>query len=74
MTIHKSQGSEFDVVVIVLPGEESPVLSRELLYTGVTRARKGIWLRCKKNVFDAAVAAKTVRVSGLAAMVRCRKS
>lgn len=40
MTVHKSQGSEFDHVVLVLPDQFSPVLSRELLYTGITRAAK----------------------------------
>ena len=40
LTVHKSQGSEFDRVLLVLPDRESPVLSRELLYTGITRARK----------------------------------
>lgn len=70
MTIHKSQGSEFDDVVIVLPGEKSPVLCRELLYTAVTRARKGIRLWSKREIFDMAVAVKTQRISGLSAMVR----
>ena len=41
MTIHKSQGSEFDRVVVSLPDSDSPVLTRELLYTAVTRARDG---------------------------------
>ena len=40
MTIHKSQGSEFDNVMLVLPEKESPVLTRELLYTAVTRAKE----------------------------------
>ena len=40
LTVHKSQGSEFDRVLLVLPDRDSPVLSRELLYTGITRARK----------------------------------
>ena len=39
MTVHKSQGSEFERVLLILPERESPVLSRELLYTGITRAR-----------------------------------
>ena len=42
MTVHKSQGSEFDEVLIVLPNEPSPLVSRELLYTAVTRARKSV--------------------------------
>ena len=40
MTVHKSQGSEFDEVLLVLPGQAGPILTRELVYTGVTRARK----------------------------------
>jgi exodeoxyribonuclease V alpha subunit len=70
MTIHKSQGSEFDDVVIVLPDEESPFLSRELIYTAITRARKAIWLYSSKDVFMAAVSHKTRRSSGLASMLR----
>ena len=42
MTVHKSQGSEFDEVLLVLPQEPVPVLTRELLYTGLTRARRGV--------------------------------
>jgi ATP-dependent exoDNAse (exonuclease V) alpha subunit len=41
MTIHKSQGSQFDEVVVVLPDEASRLLTRELLYTAVTRASSG---------------------------------
>ncbi|WP_175279419.1 ATP-binding domain-containing protein, partial [Prescottella equi] len=39
MTIHRSQGSQYDVVSVILPGEESSLLTRELLYTAITRAR-----------------------------------
>ena len=39
MTIHRSQGSQYDTVSVVLPGEESSLLTRELLYTAITRAR-----------------------------------
>lgn len=42
MTIHKSQGSEFGRVLMVLPGELSPIMSRELVYTGITRAMSGV--------------------------------
>ena len=44
MTVHKSQGSEFERVLLVLPGEDSPVLTRELVYTGLTRASKEVEL------------------------------
>jgi len=42
MTIHKSQGSEYDHVIVVLPRRQSPLLTRELFYTGVTRAKAGV--------------------------------
>jgi len=42
-TIHKSQGSEFDAVAVLLPERDLPLLTRELLYTAVTRARRGVW-------------------------------
>jgi exodeoxyribonuclease V alpha subunit len=42
MTVHKAQGSEFDTVLLVLPEYESPLLTRQILYTGITRARKHI--------------------------------
>ena len=41
MTIHKSQGSQFDTVAVLLPDPSSPILTRELLYTAVTRAPRG---------------------------------
>ena len=42
MTVHKAQGSEFDHVLLILPNQASPVLTREMLYTAVTRARKRV--------------------------------
>ena len=41
MTVHKSQGSEFGKVLLILPENDAPILTRELLYTGLTRAREG---------------------------------
>lgn len=67
MTVHKSQGSEFAHVALVLPAQESPVLSRELLYTGITRAREQLTLVARRtSVMDAAASRPTVRMSGLA--------
>jgi exodeoxyribonuclease V alpha subunit len=40
MTVHQSQGSEFEQVLLVLPDRTSPILTRELIYTGMTRARQ----------------------------------
>jgi exodeoxyribonuclease V alpha subunit len=65
MTVHKSQGSEFDRVLLVLPDRQSPVLTRELLYTGITRARKGVELWFEEQVFRAAIAQRVRRTSGL---------
>ena len=65
MTVHKSQGSEFDRVLLILPERESPVLSRELLYTGITRARTRVELWFEEKVFRAALARRVIRTSGL---------
>jgi exodeoxyribonuclease V alpha subunit len=65
MTIHKSQGSEFDEVLIALPAEINPVLTKELLYTAITRARKTVKLIASEEVFRAAVKQKVNRVTGL---------
>jgi exodeoxyribonuclease V alpha subunit len=65
LTVHKSQGSEFDRVLLVLPDRESPVLSRELLYTGITRARKSVELWFEEKAFRAALARRVSRTSGL---------
>jgi exodeoxyribonuclease V alpha subunit len=65
MTVHKSQGSEFDRVLLILPERESPVLSRELLYTGITRARSSVELWFDEKVFRAALAKRVTRTSGL---------
>jgi len=69
MTIHKTQGSEFDHVAMILPEQESPMLSRELLYTGITRAseRFTVWSGC--HVWQAAVKHRIERYSGLAERV-----
>jgi exodeoxyribonuclease V alpha subunit len=65
LTIHKSQGSEFDRVLLVLPDHLSEVLSRELLYTAVTRARSSIEIWGSEELFCRAVERRTIRVSGL---------
>ncbi|MGE5117408.1 MAG: ATP-binding domain-containing protein, partial [Betaproteobacteria bacterium] len=70
MTVHKSQGSEFDDVLVLLPAERSRVLTRELLYTAVTRARRSVTLAGGAPVVEAAIAAPTQRVSGLLARLR----
>jgi exodeoxyribonuclease V alpha subunit len=67
MTVHKSQGSEFDSVLVMLPGERSRVLTRELLYTAITRARSRVAISAPAAVLEAAIAAATRRHSGLLA-------
>jgi exodeoxyribonuclease V alpha subunit len=65
ITIHKSQGSEFDEVLLVLPDKENKVLCRELLYTGVTRAGKEVTLAGSKNIFGYGLGRPVRRFSGL---------
>ena len=65
MTVHKSQGSEFDQVALVLPSEASAVLSRELLYTAVTRARRQVVVYSHESVLRAAISKTIERRSGL---------
>lgn len=69
-TVHKSQGSEFDSVVLVLPADpESPLLVRELLYTAITRARKSFCLHGSNTAVRRAIGQLTRRHSGLADML-----
>jgi exodeoxyribonuclease V alpha subunit len=69
MTVHKAQGSEFDSVLVVLPETRSPVVTRELLYTAVTRARKKVTLIAKREVLVQAIETPTERTSGLARLL-----
>lgn len=66
MTVHKSQGSEFERVLLVLPNDINPVLTRELLYTGVTRAKGEVQLWAAAGVVEHCVRTRVSRVSGLA--------
>jgi exodeoxyribonuclease V alpha subunit len=66
LTVHKSQGSEFDDVLLVLPEKSVRVASRELLYTGITRARRSLTLWANENVLADAIARRAQRWSGLA--------
>lgn len=65
MTIHKSQGSEFDHVVVSLPTQDSPVLTRELLYTAVTRATSSVTVLADEDTIRRAVDRPVSRASGL---------
>ena len=70
MTVHKSQGSEAAGVTVVLPPGDSPLLTRELLYTAVTRARQRVTVLGTEESVRAAVARKVQRASGLARRLR----
>jgi exodeoxyribonuclease V alpha subunit len=65
MTVHKSQGSEFNQVFLILPDRDYPLLTRELIYTGLTRARKKISIWGKETVVRTAISRKIERSSGL---------
>lgn len=66
MTVHKSQGSEFNHCCLILPPEPSPILTRELLYTGITRARQRFSLYCvNPALFRQAISRRVARSSGL---------
>lgn len=65
MTVHKSQGSEFDSVLVILPENDSPLLTRELLYTALTRAREKVLIWGPEGGLTAAVSKKIERASGL---------
>jgi exodeoxyribonuclease V alpha subunit len=65
ITVHKSQGSEFAKVLLLLPEKDSPILTRELLYTGLTRAREGVELWAAEPALRAAIGRRVNRTSGL---------
>lgn len=65
MTVHKSQGSEFENALLILPDRTSPVMTRELIYTGITRAKKSIEVWGREPVFLKGIQQRTFRASGL---------
>ena len=65
MTVHKAQGSEFDAVWLLLPTRPNRVLSRELIYTGITRARRELHVAGSAEVIEAALGRHVGRWSGL---------
>lgn len=69
-TVHKAQGSEFERIVLILPDADARVLSRELLYTALTRARRGAVLWATPTALDRALERRTWRDSGLEARLR----
>ena len=64
MTVHKSQGSEFDHAALILPSRSVPLVTRELVYTAITRAKRQLSIYA--DVLTQAVVARTERRSGLA--------
>ena len=69
-TVYKAQGSEFERIVLILPDADARVLSRELLYTALTRARRGATLWATPATLDRALERRTWRDSGLEARLR----
>ena len=65
LTVHKSQGSEFDQVRLLLPRKDTPILTRELIYTAITRARTSFSLLGDLNLFEKGVFRKSERYTGL---------
>ncbi len=65
MTVHKSQGSEFEKIMLILPDRDGPVLTRELIYTAITRAVSFVEILGYEKIFLKAVSRKTKRASGL---------
>ncbi|WP_370327997.1 exodeoxyribonuclease V subunit alpha [Euzebya sp.] len=70
MTVHKSQGSAFEHVVVVLPSDRSPVMTRELLYTAVTRARHAVTVVATEEALAQAIARPVSRASALPERLR----
>jgi len=65
LTVHKSQGSEFEDVHLILPDTDVPVLTRELIYTAVTRAKRSVTIWGTEKILQAAIDRKIQRSSGL---------
>lgn len=74
MTVHKSQGSELGEVLLVLPPRSSPVATRELVYTGITRARRRVTVVASRAILAEALGRRAARGSGLEARLRAGPS
>lgn len=70
LTIHRSQGSEFDQIVVILPTEDSPLATRELIYTAITRARQCVYVWGSENTVRAALSEKALRCTLLEASLQ----
>jgi exodeoxyribonuclease V alpha subunit len=69
MTVHKSQGSEFEHSVLVLPNSQSPILTRELIYTALTRARRQVTLCGSASILRHGLARTVTRASSLGTLL-----
>jgi hypothetical protein len=65
MTVHKSQGSGFNHVMLIMPDKEVAILTRELIYTGITRTKNKLVILGKENIIRKSLVQKTFRYSGL---------
>lgn len=65
MTVHKAQGSEFDSIALIMPEKDIPILSREIIYTAATRARRSVTIIGSKQVVEAGLSRKIERYSGV---------
>jgi exodeoxyribonuclease V alpha subunit len=70
MTVHKSQGSEYNNLIVILPAQASPLLTRELVYTAVTRAKKSVLIAGTEAAFVQSVENQSVRYSGLSKLLQ----
>jgi exodeoxyribonuclease V alpha subunit len=66
LTVHKAQGSEYDAIAVLLPDADLPLLTRELLYTAVTRARRSVWLVGDRDLMAKGIRRRIQRFGGLA--------
>ena len=71
-TVHKSQGSEVDAACLVLPHDDLPLVTRELLYTAITRARTSVVIAGSRAVLAAGGKRNALRYSGLPGRMRAR--
>ncbi len=69
MTIHKSQGSEFQHVLMILPTEDTPVLTRQLIYTGITRAKKQLEIIADPAILNLGIKRKTIQATQIRAIL-----
>ena len=69
MTVHKAQGSEFDTVALILPATDVPILTREIVYTAVSRARKSMTIVGDEEILRLGISRKAERYSGLSEQI-----